>query len=171
MPLSTYDITVPVFLRALANLSAQLEKGRAHAEAEGTDPADLLAARLAPDMFTLTQQVQRASDTAKLSAVRLGGIENLPFEDNETSFEELQDRIARTRAFLAAAPRAAFEANAGGTVTLTQRSGSYSFGAAEYATQFALPNFFFHAVTAFGILRHKGVPIGKTDFLGPFTPD
>ena len=100
MAISLYDITVPVLLRGLDRLSAVLDKGRAHAEAERLSPEEMLGARLAPDMLTLTGQVQRASDTAKFAAVRVGGVENEPFADEEQSFAELQDRIARTRAFV-----------------------------------------------------------------------
>ena len=99
MTIALYDITVPVFTRGLGRLGALLEQGRAYAEAEGIAPEELLAARLAPDMLTLTGQVQRASDTAKLAAVRIGGVENERFADEERSFAELRDRIGRTIAF------------------------------------------------------------------------
>jgi hypothetical protein len=167
MTISLYDITVPVFSRGLARLGALLERGRAHAEAEGLAPERLLQARLAPDMLTLTGQVQRASDTAKLAAVRIGGVENERFPDEERSFAELQDRIARTLAFLAAVPRAAIEGKDQAIISATIGRMPVTISARDYALQFALPNFFFHVTTAYDLLRQGGVPIGKMDYIGP----
>jgi hypothetical protein len=166
MALTLYDITVPVFVRGLGTLAAILETGRSFAEAEGIDPARLLEARLAPDMLTLVGQVQRASDTAKFAMVRIGGVENLRFADEETSFAELQDRLARSRAFLEAVPRAAIDDAAGTTVSATIGRTPVTIGAEEYVLKFALPNFFFHLTTAYDLLRQAGVPLGKNDFIG-----
>ena len=116
MAITLYDLTVPVFLRGLGVMSAVLEKGRAHAEAAGIEPGDLVDARLAADMLTLAGQVQRASDTAKFTCVRIGGVENVRFADEEKSFADLQERLARTRDFLEWVPRAAIEEKEGATI-------------------------------------------------------
>lgn len=169
MPITLYDITVPVFDRGLANLAALLEKGRAHAESGAVDAAALLDARLAEDMLPLTGQVQRASDTAKFAAVRLGGVANERFADVETSFAELATRIARTRAFLAAVPRQALEGKEFEMISATLGTTPTVLSARDYALGFALPNFFFHVTTAYDLLRQAGVPIGKADYLGPMS--
>jgi hypothetical protein len=166
MSVSLYDLTVPVFVRGLGILDVLLEKGRVHAEAEGIEPAALLEARLAPDMLTLVGQVQRASDTAKFTAVRIGGVENRSFPDEERSFADLRARIAATRYFLDAVPREAIEARAGDTINARIGRAELSIPAGDYALKFALPNFFFHVTTAYDVLRQKGVPVGKMDYIG-----
>ncbi len=166
MAIGLYEVTVPVLLRGLERLGAVLENGRAFAEAEEIDPAEFLDARLIADMLPLTGQVQRASDTAKFVAVRIGGVANERFEDTEKSFEDLQDRIARTRTFLEAVPRAAIDDNAGAMLSVNIGRTPVTIGATDYALKFGLPNFFFHVVTAYDLLRHKGVPIGKNDYIG-----
>ena len=118
MATDLYDLTVPVLLRGLDRLSDLLAKGEAHARANGVSAEEMLGARLAPDMLTLAGQVQRASDTAKLAAVRIGGVENLPMPDEEKSFAEIADRIARTRAFLEAVPRAAIDGREDEVITV-----------------------------------------------------
>jgi hypothetical protein len=167
MAITLYDVTVPMLLRGLDRLGVLLDMGRAFGEAEGIAEADLLGARLAPDMMTLTGQVQRASDTAKFAAVRIGGVENVSFADEEASFAELADRIARTRAFLEAVPRAAIDDKADAVISASFGRLAVTMPARDYALQFALPNFFFHVTTAYAILRHRGVPVGKMDFIGP----
>src|SRR6266851_251305 len=132
-----YTFFVPVFLRGHAVLSELLRKGEAHAASYKITPSVPLTARLFPDMFSLTGQVQAACDTAKRATARLVGVEPPRFEDNETTFEELYVRIQRTSEF-----------------------------AEEYLTRFALPNFYFHVTTAYDILRHNGVTLGKRDYLG-----
>ncbi|MCX5478521.1 DUF1993 domain-containing protein [Kaistia geumhonensis] len=166
MSFSIYDITIPVFRRGFTVLSAVLDKGLAHASAEGVDPATYVEARLAPDMLPLSGQVQRASDTAKACAARLTGLAAPSFPDEETSFEELQARIGRTVDYLASVDPAAFEGGEERQVTLRSRAGETPFVGRDYALQHALPNFFFHVTTAYGILRMKGVPVGKRDYLG-----
>jgi len=158
---------VPVFGRAFASLSAILKKGEAHAAAAGGDPARLVEARLAPDMLTLAGQVQRASDTAKGAAARLSGRDNPSFPDEEKSFADLEERIAKTVAFLDGFGPDDFAGAEARTVTLSFRSGSVEFDGKRYLLGFVLPNFFFHVTTAYDILRHEGVEIGKRDFLGP----
>ncbi|MBP7003259.1 DUF1993 family protein [Amaricoccus sp.] len=167
MAISLYDITVPVFRRGLDRLEHVLGRGRVWAEAEGIDPQALLAERLAPDMLSLTGQVQRASDTAKLAVVRLGEVENVPFADDEASLAEVIARIERTRAFLAAVPRTALDGREDTVISPSIGRRQVTLPARDYALGFALPNFFFHVTTAYAILRARGVPLGKPDFIGP----
>jgi len=165
MTYSVYDVTVPVFLRGFASLSAILDKGLAHAQAEGIDPADYVGARLIPDMLPLSGQVQRASDTAKGCVVRLSGAAAPAFPDEETSFADLQARIAKTVDVLKAAAPAAFEGAEAKEVILRAGGSEHRFTGSDYIFRHALPNFFFHFTTAYDILRMKGVPVGKQDFL------
>jgi uncharacterized protein len=164
MPLSLYDITVPVMLTGLRNLARLLEAGRSHAEQSRLSPQDLLEARLAPDMLTLIGQIQRASDTAKFAVTRVTTVPNLPMADDEKSFEDLQTRLAATIAFLEGVPEDAFDGREDIEVVVTARQ--FKFSGRTYLLEFALPNFFFHVTTAYDLLRHKGVPIGKLDYLG-----
>lgn len=166
MPTSLYDITVPTLLRGLGNLEAVLKKSEAFAAEQGIDPKTLLEARLAADMYPLVGQIQRASDTAKFAAVRLGGVENVPFEDTEADFADLFARIAKTKSFIEAAPREGFEGKEDAEVVLKTPQSERRFRGIDYALGFVLPNFFFHVATAYDILRHKGAPIGKLDYLG-----
>lgn len=165
MPLTLYEITIPVFIRSFGSLRAILEKGRAFADEKGISHDELTAARLFPDMLPLTGQIQRASDTAKFVPVRVGGVGNLPMPDTEVTFADMQARIAATVAFLEGAPAAAIDAGEDRQVVVKTRSNELHFRGADYVLQFALPNFFFHVATAYGILRNKGVPVGKMDFL------
>ena len=166
MATELYDLTVPVFLRGFAAMSGFLAKGEAFAEEKGVDPAELLNARLIEDMGPLTSQVQRASDAAKFTVVRIGGIENVAMPDEETSFADLQDRIAKTLAFLNAVPREAIDGKEDAKVELKLPNRTLEFTGRSYAIGFVLPNFYFHVTTAYALLRHKGVPIGKMDYLG-----
>jgi hypothetical protein len=166
MSLSLYDVSVPVFLRAFDAMSAFLEKGRAFADAQGIAHSELLEARLAPDMAPLTAQVQRASDAARLAAARVGQLEAPAMPDEEVSLDDLQARIAATAAFLKSVPPQSMDGREQAEVVLTFPTGSMTFTARDYMLGFALPNFFFHVTTAYALLRHKGVPVGKMDFLG-----
>jgi len=166
MATELYDLTVPVFVRALGNLAAILEKGAAFAAEKGIDPDVLLQARLFEDMAPLTAQIQRASDTAKGAVVRLGGVPNESFEDIESSFPELQARIARTIAFIQAVPREAIDGREQAEILIKTPGGDFPFIGATYVLNFVLPNLFFHVTTAYALLRHHGVPIGKRDYLG-----
>ncbi|CAN7611606.1 DUF1993 domain-containing protein [Pseudoduganella sp. LjRoot289] len=168
MSISMYQASVPAFVRALNVLSALLKKGEEHAAATGGVPDVLLGARLAEDMMPLTAQIQRASDASKLTVARLCAIEAPKFEDNEASFQQLQERIANTIAFIESVPEAQFDGAAERDVTLSYGSFSQHFTGQSYLLTFALPNFYFHVTTAYGILRAQGVKIGKLDFLGPF---
>lgn len=168
MPLSLYDASIPVFQRALRNLDAILTKAEEHAAANGIDLAELAAARLAPDMFPLTGQIQSASDSAKFAAARLTGTTGPSFADTETTFGELHARIAKTLDYLASVDPAGFEGAETREIVQKSRRGERHFVGTSYLLTFALPNFFFHVATAYDILRHKGVPVGKSDYLGAF---
>jgi len=166
MPISMYDACVPVMIRTLRNLSAILEKGAASAEARKIDPAVLIGARLAPDMHPLSRQVQIASDSAKGAAARLTGGEAPSFADTETTFPELQARITRTIDYLEAFKPAQFDGADERSIVLKTPGGDLTFRGQAFLFNFALPNLLFHATTAYAILRHNGVDIGKRDFLG-----
>ena len=166
MSLSMHRASVPVFVRALEVLATLLDKGEAHAKAQGQNPDDLVAARLADDMLPLAGQVQRASDASKGAVARLTGVEAPAMPDEETSFAQLQKRVADTLAYIRSVDPQAFEGSEDRTVELKTPGGTLTFVGEDYLFSFALPNFFFHVVTAYDILRHKGVQIGKLDYLG-----
>ena len=166
MTLSMYQASIPVFIRGLSNLSAILDQAAAYAESKKIEPNVLLTARLAPDMFALTRQVQIASDSAKGCAARLAGIEVPSFADTETTFAELQARIAKTVAFLQSVDASQINGSEERTVTIKLRDQDVSWPGQTYLLAFVLPNFYFHLTTAYNILRHNGLAIGKTDYLG-----
>ena len=150
----------------LGALAKVLAKGEANITERKIDPAVILSGRLAPDMLPLTKQVQIASDTAKFAASRLTGREAPSFEDNEQTFAELQARIAKTTDYLATFSAADLDGSEDRTIMRKSRGSELNFTGLEYLQRFALPNFFFHVTTAYDILRHNGVPLSKTDFLG-----
>lgn len=166
MTLSMYQASVPVFIRMLGNLRLLLEKGAAYAEARKFDSTALPDARLFPDMFPLSRQVQIATDNAKGCAARLAGIESPKFEDSERTIPELIGRIDKTLAFLKTLQAAQIDGSEERPITLQLRSGALNFDGQSYLLHFALPNFYFHVTTAYNLLRHNGVEIGKPDFLG-----
>jgi hypothetical protein len=166
MPLSMYDASIPLFKHYLTSLSAILKKGEAHAEARKIAPQVFLTARLAPDMHPLTRQVQMASDAVKGATARLAGIEIPSFPDDEASFAELQARIAKTLVFLDSVSPDKFEGAEQRSIELKAPNRTFSFTGKAYLFQFALPNFYFHVTTAYDILRHNGVELGKADYLG-----
>ena len=166
MALSMYQISIPVFTRALNNLSAILNKGAAHAEARKIDPSVFINSRLAPDMFPLSRQVQIATDAVKGCAARLAGLDIPSFADTEASFPELQERIAKTQAFLNSVTEAQLEGSETKTVLLKIRGNDVEMKGLPYLNGFVLPNLFFHVTTAYAILRHNGVELGKSDYLG-----
>ena len=166
MSITPYELTIPAFQRGFSVLSKLLDKAEAFAEEKKFKPEVLVNARLAPDMLTLAGQIQRLSDTAKATAARLTGTEAPSFPDDETTLADLRARIARTTDYLAAVPQSAFEGAAERTVTVKTRGGEVSSSGKDYLLTFALPNFYFHLTTAYAILRHNGVPVGKLDFLG-----
>lgn len=166
MSVSIQQLSVPVFAKTLGNLSAILDKAAAHAEAKKIDPTVLLGARLFPDMFPLMRQIQLAGDFAKGSVARLAGQEPPKYDDTETTIPELKARIARTIEFLHSIEAAKFEGAEAREISLKVRDGVQKYAALPYLLHVALPNFFFHATTAYDILRHSGVELGKRDFIG-----
>jgi hypothetical protein len=166
MTISMYQASAPRFANTLKNLSAILDKAQAHADAKKIDPRVLTAARLYPDMFPLSRQVQSACDTAKGAVARLAGVEVPVHEDTEQTFEELKARIARTIAFINTIRPAQVDGSEDREVVLKFRSGEVKFKGMQYLLGHALPNFYFHATTAYDILRHNGVEVGKRDYIG-----
>ncbi|QHJ01253.1 DUF1993 family protein [Xylophilus rhododendri] len=166
MSLSMYDASSTVFRHSLGQLAHVLEKAAADASARKIAPAVLVQARLAPDMLPLSGQVQIACDTAKLAVSRLSGQKAPAFEDTETDFEQLAERIRKTLDFIASVPAEAFAGSEDIAVTVGSGERARSFTGQPYLLHFALPNFFFHVTTAYAILRHNGVPVGKSDYLG-----
>ena len=166
MKTSMYQTSIPTFTRVLNNLVAILEKGAAHADARKIDPTVLLNARLFPDMFPFTRQVQLAADTANSGAARLAGTE-VPVHDNsESSFAELAARIRKTIAQLEAFKPEQLDGTEDKTITWQTRSSTRSMQGLPYLMNHVLPNLFFHTTTAYNILRHNGVELGKMDYLG-----
>jgi hypothetical protein len=161
-----YDTAVPVFDAMLKNLSNLLDKAAAHAGAKGYDPAVLLQSRLSPDMFPLLRQVQIAADAAKFGVARLTGVDAPKDADDETTIDHLKARIERTRAFVSGVPREKFAGQETRRVEVPTRATTYAFAGQDFLLRWAMPNFYFHVVTAYDILRHNGVEIGKRDYLG-----
>jgi hypothetical protein len=157
---------VPPMDRTLAALSAILTKAEAHCEAKGIKPEALLTFRLFPDMFPFTRQVQLTCDFCARAAARLAGAEPKSFPDTETSFAELQARIASAREYMASFPASAHEGAETRAVTIKMRGQDVTMTGLEYLTIYSLPQVYFHATTAYNILRHNGVEIGKRDFMG-----
>jgi uncharacterized protein len=166
MTISMYHASVPVFIRMLNNLKAILEKAAAHAEAKKIEPSVLINSRLFPNMFPLGRQVQIASDTAKGGAARLAGLEPPKYEDNEATFPELAGRIEKTLAYLETFKPEQIDGSETRTITLQMRDKTVSYEGMFYLLSSVLPNFYFHVATAYAILRHCGVELGKGDFLG-----
>lgn len=166
MAIDLYESTVPLLLHHLGSLDRLLDKAAEHAAARGFDPANLLRARLSPDMFDLTRQVQIATDQAKGCGARLAGVEVPRFEDVETSIPELKARIARTQEFLRGLDRDAIAGADERPVTITIPGRSLEFTGKAYAMTWVWPNFYFHYSMAYALMRHNGVILGKRDFLG-----
>lgn len=164
--LSMYQASVPVAQRALRNLRQLLVKGEAHAQARGFDAGVLLQTRLYPDMFPLLRQVQIATDGVKNAAARLAGVEALKFEDDETSFAELYARLDRAIDHLGTFTPEQIDGSEGRAISVPRRGKEpLDFDGRTYLLAFVTPNLYFHVATAYAILRHAGVPLGKTDFL------
>jgi hypothetical protein len=166
MNISMYQASVPVFIRMLDNLAAILEKAAAHAEARKIDPAVLVASRLYPDMFPLVKQVQIASDAAKGGAARLAQMEPPAYEDNEATLGDLVARLRKTVAYLGTIKAEQVDGSEDRTVTWKTRTATKSMQGMPYLLNHVLPNLYFHVATAYAILRHNGVEIGKGDYLG-----
>ncbi|KIV97179.1 hypothetical protein PV10_00960 [Exophiala mesophila] len=160
--LTLYDTAIIPMIRTLKHLSAILKRGEAHADEKGIDHSELLEARIVADMHPLPFQIQTASNSAKFLAVRVAGVENITFADDEKTFADLQDRLTRTIEYLEAIDRKQFDGKETAEVVAFNRN----FTGLSYVNDFALPNFFFHTVTAYNILRSKGIDIGKKDWLG-----
>ncbi len=166
MALSLYDVSIPVLVRGLTNLSVIIDKAAAHAEAKKIDPVVLAQARLFPDMFPLARQVQIACDTAKGAAARLAGIEMPKHEDTETTLAELKQRIAKTVDFVQSVKAGQFAGAESRSIEIKTPNRTLSFTGLSYLNQFVLPNFYFHESISYAILRHNGVEVGKNDYLG-----
>jgi uncharacterized protein len=166
MKISMYTMSVETFVQMLAILSKLLEKGVAHATAKKFEPGVLVNARLAPDMFPLSRQVQIACDVAKNGAARLTAQEPPRFEDKEATLEELRARIDRTIQYLKSIPADAFKGAEDRDIKIPVRERTLEMKGLPYLQTWALPNFYFHLVASYAILRHNGVEIGKGDFLG-----
>lgn len=163
-----YDASVPVFVHFLNSLAALLRKTEAHVQARKLDPNAFLSARLFPDMFTFTKQVQLSCDFAKGTSARLAGVTNPSHPDDEKSFEELQARIRKTVEFLKSLSREQFAVAAERQIAFKTGGKEQTLTGADYLSNVGLPNFYFHLTTAYGLLRHNGVEIGKADFIARF---
>ena len=169
MTTALYASSIPVFTQLLGGLSAVLTKAEAHAQARSIEPNALLLARLFPDMFPLLRQARVACDFAKSVAARLAGVEVPNFEDNEQTFDDLQARIAKTLAFIGSLAPAQFEGSE--TREIVTQAGTPKekrFSGQSYLLNYGLPHFFFHVTTAYNILRHNGVEVGKKDYIGAY---
>jgi hypothetical protein len=161
-----YQASAPRFANTLKNLSAILDKAQAHCEARKIDPHVLTTCRLYPDMFPFTRQIQIACDAAKGACARLARVENPGFEDNEQTFADLKARIAKTADFIGSTKPAQIDGSDDKDVTLKVGGKDVTFKGMQYLCGHALPTFYFHVVTAYDILRHNGVEIGKRDYIG-----
>ena len=170
MALSLYDATVANYLQILGGLSGVLDRGLSHFQENNIDPESIVEARLAPDMFTFTRQVQIATDMAKGTCARLSGQEAPRFEDNETTFPELKARVAKTLAFLESLPVAAFDGAETRKITLKLgppgKQIEREFVGLAYLQGFGTPNVYFHYSMVYALLRHNGMALGKPDYVG-----
>lgn len=166
MSLSMSQSSLPVFTRALGNLEALLEKAKAHVEAKKLDEAAIVNFRLFPDMLPFAAQVRIACDISKGAGARLAGVDLPKFEDNETTLDQLIARVQKTLDFLATLKPEQIDGSEGKEISLNSPRGTMKFTGLSYLQQFVLPNVYFHSATAYNILRHNGVEIGKQDFIG-----
>jgi len=166
MTISMYQASVPVFVKGLTNLKAILEKALAHAQEKKIDDTVFVNARLYPDMLPLSGQIQIATDMARGTLARLSGNEPPKWEDDEKTMPELIARIDKKTDYLKTFTAAQIDGTEGKAITRTIRGNPMTFTGVDYLQQFSIPNFYFHAATAYGLLRHNGVAVGKLDFLG-----
>jgi uncharacterized protein len=166
MTISMYQASAPRFVNTLNNLSVLLDKAQAHCEVRKIDPLVLTSYRLYPDMLPFTRQITIACDTAKGAVARLAGVEIPKHEDVEKAFEELKVRIAKTVAFIQSIKPAQIDGSEEKDIVLKLRAREVPYKGMQYLLGFALPNFYFHVVTAYAILRHNGVEISKGDYIG-----
>lgn len=165
MSITMYSASVPVFVRLLGNLSKWLDKAEAHAQARKFDPNVYLASRLAPDMLHFTRQVQIACDGSKFCMARLAGVDAPKHDDNEDSLADLKARIATTVAFIQSIRAEQIAGSEDRDINVPRRDGVLVMKGEDYLKHYAMPNFYFHVTTAYALLRHNGVELGKSDFL------
>jgi hypothetical protein len=168
MSLSMSQASVSIYAQQLNSLLSLLDKAAEHCRAKGVNPSELIGAQLAPDMFPLSRQIQIATDQAKGATARLSGREIPKFEDTETTFDELKARIAKTLDFIKSVPALEIDGSEEKDITLPIGGQPRTLKGQLYLVRNSLPNFFFHVTTAYDILRHKGVEIGKRDYLGSY---
>jgi hypothetical protein len=161
-----YQVTIPPATRALTTLRHLLAKATLHCETREIDPAAIVSFRLFPDMFSFASQIRIATDMSKLCVSRRSGGEPPKFADEEQTFAELDERVEKTLAYLGAAAASQINGTEERPITFKTRQGEVRLPAIEYVQKFVLPNVFFHTTTAYNILRHNGVEIGKSEFLG-----
>ena len=166
MTISMYNASVPSLIKTLGNLEAILDKAIAHATARKIDDAAFVEARLFPDMFTFARQIRIATDMAKGAGARLAGIDIPKFEDNEKTLPELKARVRKAIDFLKTLTAAQIDGSEDHAISITAGGNTYNFKGLDYLNHWVLPNFYFHVATAYNLLRHGGVEIGKMDFLG-----
>ena len=166
MTISMHSASVPVFARMLGNLVGWLDKAEAHAQAKKFDPAVYMTARLAPDMLPLPKQIQIACDGAKFCVARLAGVDGPKFEDNESTLEELRQRVKKTIDYVLSVPATQIDGSDAKDISVPRRDGAIVMKGENYLKHFALANFYFHVTTTYALLRHSGVELGKMDFLG-----
>ena len=166
MSITMFQASVPVLLHGLGNLQRILGKAQAHAAEKQIEPSALIGARLFPDMLPLARQIYIATDTAKGCAARLANMEAPKFEDVEVTFDELDARIQKTIDYLKTFKPEQIDGSEERSITLKMRSGPIELTGLNYLLYFVLPNFYFHITTAYDILRHNGVELGKLDYLG-----
>ncbi len=167
MPLTMHSASAPVFTRMLGHLLNWLDKAEAHAAARKFDPANYLTARLAPDMLPFTKQIQIACDAAKLGVARLAGVEAPKFADDEATLADLRARVRKTLEFIESIPADKLAGSDERELVLPRRDGPVTLKGEFFLKHYALPNFYFHLVTTYALLRHNGVDLGKADYLGP----
>ena len=167
MSISMHSASVAIFVRMLGNLLTWLDKAEAHATAKKFDTSVLLASRLAPDMLPFTNQIQIACDAAKFGAARLAGVEAPKFEDTETTLADLRTRVQKTIDYVKSVPASQIDGSDDRDITVPRRDGPMVVKGETYLKNFVLPNFFFHVTTTYALLRHNGVDLGKSDYLGP----
>lgn len=169
MSITMHSASVPVLIRMLGNLVVWLDKAEAHAQAKKFDAQVYLSSRLAPDMLPFTKQIQIACDSAKFGVARLAGVDAPKFDDSESSLAELRERIHKTLEFVRSVPAARIDGTEDKDVVVPRRDGSITLKGEFYLKHFVLPNVFFHVTTAYALLRHNGVDLGKGDYLGALT--
>jgi uncharacterized protein len=165
MSITMHSASAPIFLTMLANLDQWLQKAEAHADAKKFESSVYLSTRLAPDMLPFTNQIQIACDGAKFAMARLGSVEGPKFDDSESTIAQLRERVRATVAFIKSVPAEKIDGTEEKEITIPRRSGNITMKGEEYLKHYVLPNFFFHVTTAYALLRHNGVELGKKDYL------